>query len=270
MHSQSTAWVGRQNGNNKWQKAEKLELDQIDNYEVLEDLGINPKIPEGFKKIRVHFVYNVKHDGRYKARLIAGGHLTEVPFYSVTSSVVSLRGLRIAIFIAELNGLQVWATDVGNAYLEAPTQEKVYIIGGTEFRDRVGHTMLIRKALYGLRSSGLRWWDRCFEILVSLGFQANLAEDDIWIKRVGNHYEYIVRYVDDLGIVSKDPEGIIKKLTEDHGLKLKGTGPIKYHLGCDFHQDKDNILCMSPKRYIQKAIANYFDTFGEMPKVNVW
>ena len=122
---------------------------------------------------------------------------------------------------------------------------------------------MIRKALYGLRSSGLRWWDRCSEILVSLGFQATLAEDDIWIKRVGNHYEYIVRYVDDLGIVSKDPEGIIKKLTEGHGLKLKGTGPIKYHLGCDFHRDKDNILCMSPKSYVQKAISNNVNVWGD-------
>ena len=191
---------------------------------MLEDLGINPKIPEGYKKIRVHFVYNVKHDGKYKARLVAGGHLTEVLCYSVTSSVVSLRGLRIAIFIAELNGLQVWATDVGNAYLEAPAQEKVYIIGGTKFRDRVGHTMLIRKALYGLRSSGLRWWDRCSEILVSLGFQATLAEDDIWIKRVGIHYGYIVRYVDDLGIVSKDSEGIIKTIDRISRTQVEGHG----------------------------------------------
>ena len=30
----------------------------------------------GFKKIRVHFVYDIKHDLRYKARLVADGHLT--------------------------------------------------------------------------------------------------------------------------------------------------------------------------------------------------
>ena len=30
-------------------------------------------------------------------------------------------------FIAELNGQQVWATDIGNAYLELYTKEKVYI-----------------------------------------------------------------------------------------------------------------------------------------------
>jgi hypothetical protein len=48
--------------------------------------------PTGFKKIRVHIVYDVKHDGRHKARLVADGHLTGIPLDSVYSGVVSLRG----------------------------------------------------------------------------------------------------------------------------------------------------------------------------------
>jgi len=35
----------------------------------------------------------------------------------VHSSVVSLCGIRLLTFIAELNDLEVWATDIGNAYL---------------------------------------------------------------------------------------------------------------------------------------------------------
>jgi hypothetical protein len=59
--------------------------------------------------------------------------------------------------LAELNGLELWGADVGNAYLEVKTKEKVYIIGGPEFGPLEGHTLLVDKALYGLRSSGLRW-----------------------------------------------------------------------------------------------------------------
>ena len=91
-----------------------------------------------------------------KARLVAGGHLTPTPIHSVYSSVVSLRGLKISLFLAELNKLEAWATDVGNAYLEAYTEEKLYIVAGPEFRQREGHTLVITKALYGLKSSGLR------------------------------------------------------------------------------------------------------------------
>ena len=61
------------------------------------------------------------------------------------------------LFLAELNKLEVWATDIGNAYLEAETKEKLYIIAGQEFGDLHGHILVIRKALYGLRSSGKRW-----------------------------------------------------------------------------------------------------------------
>eukprot|EP00957_Ditylum_brightwellii_P031038 2352072-Ditylum_brightwellii.AAC.1 len=59
-------------------------------------------------------VYAVKHDGRHKSRIVAGGHLTDAPVESVYSGVVSLRGVRLVIFLAELNGLKVYQTDVGN------------------------------------------------------------------------------------------------------------------------------------------------------------
>jgi hypothetical protein len=68
-------------------------------------------------------VYDCKHDSRHKARMVADGHLTDIPLESVYSGVVSLRGLRIVTFLAKLNGLDLWATDISNAYLEAFTME---------------------------------------------------------------------------------------------------------------------------------------------------
>ena len=73
------------------------------------------------------------------------------------SGVVSLHSVCLVTFLAELNGLEMWAADVGNAYLEARTKEKVCIIAGPEFGELEGHMLIIYKALYGLRSSGLRW-----------------------------------------------------------------------------------------------------------------
>ena len=72
-------------------------------------------------------VYDVKHDGRHKARLVARGHLTDVPIESVYSGVVSLRGLRMILFLAKLNKLNTFCTDIGNAYLKAETSKKVCI-----------------------------------------------------------------------------------------------------------------------------------------------
>ncbi len=148
--------LDKRNGNTKWQDSTMLEMDQLHDYQTFKDLGKGAKPPDGYRRIRVHLVFDVKHDGRHKSHLVADGHLTEVPLESVYSGIVSLRGLCLVVFLAELNDLEIWATDIGNAYLEAETQEKVYIIAGPEFGELQGHTLIIFKALYGLHTSGLR------------------------------------------------------------------------------------------------------------------
>jgi hypothetical protein len=59
--------------------AQALELDKA-----------NGAAPSGYKKIRYQMIYDVKHDGHHKARLVAGGHLTDPNTESVYSGVVSL------------------------------------------------------------------------------------------------------------------------------------------------------------------------------------
>ena len=90
--------LDKENGNTHWQDAMDLELTQIHEYKVFKDTGKakfhNGKVvtPDGFQKIRVHFVYAVKHDGRFKARLVADGHLTKEPVESIYSGVTQQFG----------------------------------------------------------------------------------------------------------------------------------------------------------------------------------
>ena len=258
--------LDEKNGNNRWAIATKIELAQIMEYNTFQDKGIGYRPPPDYKKIRVHLVFAVKHDGRHKARLVAGGHLTDTPIDSVYSSVVSLKGIRYLTFAAELNGLQVWCTDIGNAYLESNTKEKVYIVAGDEFGELKGHTLIIVKALYGLKSSGLRWHERLADVLREMGFFPSRFEPDIWMRDKGDHYEYIAVYVDDLTIVSKRPQDIIDTLINDYKFKLKGTGSIEFLLGCDFFRDENGVLCYAPRKYIEKMMGNYQRIFGQMPK----
>jgi hypothetical protein len=176
-HSQAVE-IDQSNGNTRWQDSEATEMDQLLEYQTFIDKGKGGTPPVGYKKIRCHMVYDVKHDGRHKSRLVAGGHLTDPSSDSVYSGVVSLRGIRLVTFIAELNLLELWGADVGNAYLEAKTKEMVYIIGGPEFGELEGHTLIIYKALYGLRTSGLCWHQRFADVLRSMGFLPCKVEND--------------------------------------------------------------------------------------------
>jgi hypothetical protein len=101
-----------------------------------------------------------------------------------------------------------------------------------------------------------------------MGFFASLADPCIWMRQADNHYEYIAVYVDDLAIASKCPAGIIRALTEDYKFKLKGTGLIEFHLGCDFFRDEEGVSCFAPHKYIDKLIVSYERMFGSKPKTN--
>ena len=78
---------------------------------------------------------DVKHCGKFQARLAADGLLTKKPTETVYSGVVSFRNLRLAMFLVELNNLQLRRADVGNVFLQAPKKEKLYTIAGQEFEE---------------------------------------------------------------------------------------------------------------------------------------
>ena len=80
-------------GNNKWYNAEQVELKQIHDYQTFINKGKGYKPTSNFMRINLHFVYAVNYNGRHKARLVVGGHLTAIPNDSIYSGVVSLKGI---------------------------------------------------------------------------------------------------------------------------------------------------------------------------------
>jgi hypothetical protein len=238
-------------------------------------------VPTGYKKIDCHMIFDIKVDLTRKARLVAGGHQTEVPKESVYSSVVSRDSVRIALTIASLNDLEVLAADVQNAYLNAPTKEKCYTIAGPEFGpDNEGRPVLIVRALYGLRSSGARWRDHLADTIKSLGFKACLADGDVWlrpnVKPNGElYYEYVLIYVDDILAVSHAPIEIMNDLAKHYTLKEGSVRPPSEYLGSDIKQytlpgtdgpSKAPTQCwsMSARTYITRAVTEVKRTLNEV------
>ena len=125
-HFNDALRIDRLNKDHLWEEAIKTEIDQINAYKTFTDHGKDTAPPAEFKRVPVHFVFDIKFDLRRKARLVAGGHLTKHVFNdSPYSGIASLKSVRTCIFLANLNGLELCAADVGNAYLEAETKEKL-------------------------------------------------------------------------------------------------------------------------------------------------
>ena len=79
--------------------------------------------------------------------------------------------------------MEAYATDIGNAYLEAITLEKVCIRAGPEFGNLEGHLLVIYKALYGFQSSGKQFGDLLADCLKKEGFISSRAKPQIFITR---------------------------------------------------------------------------------------
>ena len=110
-------------------------------------LDPDTKIPVGWSKSSGHIIFDVKMDFTCKARWVKDGHLTHAPVQSTHSGVVSRESIRIALLYAALNGIDVVAGDIQNAYLQAPSSEKHYVLCGLEFGlENVGRVALIRRA----------------------------------------------------------------------------------------------------------------------------
>jgi len=83
-------------------------------------------------------IYDVKFDGRRKARFVAGGHLTNDPGEDAYAGLISTDAVRLGAFAVAHNNLHVF----GNAYLHAKTGEKLYAILGEEYGSLSGIVLL--------------------------------------------------------------------------------------------------------------------------------
>ena len=204
-----------ENGNTLWQDAYAKEMYNVGvAFKILND---GEAIPVGYKKASGHLIFDLKMDFTRKARWVKDGHLTPDLENSKYVGVVSRESVRIALTYAALHGIEVMAADIRNAYLQAPTSEKHYIICGEEFGlENKGKRALIVRALYGGKAAGRDFWHHLRSCMEHLGFKSKGGDPDVWMRPCTRAdgvelYEYVLLYTDDCLVVSDNAEGIPKK-----------------------------------------------------------
>ncbi len=116
-----------------------------------------------------------------KARLVCGGHVIKTDLNTYASTVKSL-SMWLINLIAMANKLKALCGDVGNAFVNAYTQEKVFTMAGPEFGSEwAGKHLIIVKALHGMWSSAKRWRSHFAQTLQSMGFIALHSDQDVWL-----------------------------------------------------------------------------------------
>ena len=191
--------------------------------------------------------------------------LVDTTVYSTTVKSISVKLLHV---IAHKHNLKQLCGDVGNAYVNAYTAERVYAIAGPEFGEKEGSVVIVRKALYGLKSSSSQWHAHFGDTLRGLGFEPTRFDNDVWIRQADDetHYEYVCTHVDDFMIVGRKPQIVMDKLKEVYIIKAEG--PPDYYLGNDYKQHKGR-WAVGCNKYLTESLKRVESMFGNLVKTAI-
>ena len=228
--------IDTKNNNDLWQKAIDKEMMNVGvAFQVLHE---GEKAPPGWSKASGHIVFAVKMDFTRKARWVMDGHRQSDPKGSTYAGVVSRESVWIAFTYTALNELDVCATDIRNAYLQALSSYKDYVICGPEFGlENVGWVALNHWALYGGKSARRDFQNHLRGCMWHIGFKSCPADPDVWMQPAKHsdgreYYEYVLLNTDDTMVISKNAESVLRnELGKYFELKEESIGPPKLYLG---------------------------------------
>lgn len=205
-------------------------------------LSSGKQAPIGWRKVTGHIIFDVKIDFARKTRWVLDSHKTPSPIGSTYAGVVSRETVRIAFTYAASNNLSVFAADIRNACIQAPSSQRDFIICGEEFGlENAGKVALIQRALYGGKTAGRDFHNHLRTCMRHLDYASCPADPDLWMRPAtkadgSQHYSYILLHTNDALVIDCDAENVLRnQLGKYFELKEESIGPPKFLPG---RQDK--------------------------------
>jgi Reverse transcriptase (RNA-dependent DNA polymerase) len=247
---------------NRWREAIEKELNKMNQQNVWTVIK-RDAMEKGRKCIKYKWVFDIKRDGIFRARLVACGY-SQVPgvdFKESYSPVINDIVFRVIIICQIVWNLTAKILDVEVAFLNGDLDETIYM----ECPDGVKHdndeVLLLNKSMYGLVQAARQFFIKFSNILKNIGFKQSTAEPCLFYKQMKDHIILMTIHVDDCYIIGKEESinEVIKDI-EKEGLKLKVNNETKDYLSCEilFNNEKTKAWIGQP-HLIKKIEATYKD-----------
>jgi hypothetical protein len=94
------------------------------------------------------------------------------------------------------------------------------------------------KFLYGLKQSPRMWYQKFDTYMLGLGFTRSKEDHSVYFKLIGDHFIYLVLYVDDMLLIENNKE-IIQDVKNQLSSKfdMKDIGAANFILGMEIKRD---------------------------------
>jgi len=240
----------------KWKAAiesEKESLRKNNTWKLVEEKQV-----DGKEILTSRWVFKIKDNGSYKARLVVRGcqqNKEHIDFKDTFSPVVESSSLRLLFAIAAQENLHIQTFDVKTAFLYGHIEEEIYVKLPEGYEDETGKICRLQKALYGLKQAPSQWNKRLTSLLKDEGL-IQLKADQCIFKEPNNEF-YLAIHVDDGIIMGKSPvkiQNLLKKLEKEFEMTIN-KNPSMY-LGMEVTQNSNGIF-LSQRSYAKQIIDRY-------------
>uniref|UniRef100_A0AAG5DSQ9 Integrase catalytic domain-containing protein n=1 Tax=Anopheles atroparvus TaxID=41427 RepID=A0AAG5DSQ9_ANOAO len=224
------------------------------------------ELPEGRKTIGAKWVFKLKRNEvgkvvRFKARIVAQGDSQKFgeDYKDVFAPVTRHTTLRAMMAVAAKKGLILKQYDVKTAYLNGTIEEELYmrqppgfIVPGQE-----GLVCKLKKSIYGLKQSATCWNRALHEVLLKFNFEQCESDPCLYVRNKGGSAVYLLVYVDDLLIGSKE-EAEINKIYENRRehFGITPLGAVKHFLGYEVER-ANSCYTLRLTSYIEQLIVEF-------------
>ena len=156
-------------------------------------------IPKGRRPVKNKWIFDIKRDGRFKARMVAFGYsqVGGVDFTQVFSPVVNDVTFRIMLLAKMIWKLQSYLFDVETAFLLGDLEEKIYMDCPQGIECQPDDCVLLHKSIYGLVQSARQFNKFWNKLMTKLGFKVSPADPCLFSRGTGSNMLLICLYVAD-------------------------------------------------------------------------
>jgi hypothetical protein len=254
-----------------WKKAMVEEMDALDKNEAWDIV----ELPAGRKFVGSKWLFKKKFNAqgkveKYKARLVAKGYsqVEGIDFGEIFSPVAKLTSIRFILSIVVAFDLEVEQMDVKTAFLHGNLEKKIYMKQPEGFvvKGKKELVCKLKKSLYGLKQSPRMWYQKFDTYILGLGFVRSRVDHCVYSKQVGNHFIYVVLYVDDMLLVGNNMD-VIKEVKSQLSSKfdMKDLDAANFILRMEIKRDRANRkLWLNQRKYVE-TILQRFNMHGSKP-----
>jgi len=171
------------------------------------------KLPKGAKAIGYNWDFKTKIDSlgnveRYKARLVTKEFTQQegINYYKTFSPVSKKDSFRIIMILVAYFDMKLHQMDVKTVFLNWDLEEKVDMKQLDGFISNENDHMVckLKKSIYGIKQASRQWYLKFHNIISSFGFMENVMNQCIYHKVSGSKIIFLVLYVDDILLASRD------------------------------------------------------------------